>query len=164
MNRYQQLDGVQTRIPAGSKVLLCTTTNKAIDSLAEKIYKCGHRDILAFGNASRLGETSLQLTLSHRVAAHESVRGLQEFETAVERALSLWERLEDAAEDASGGTSGSVYDDELKRLIKRNVVQLQGRVADVMRAKDEFIDLPQHPESVSNLILGALIFFLCLMH
>lgn len=93
---------MQTRIPAGAKVLLCTTTNKAIDSLDEKIYNCGHRNILAFGHASGLGDTSRKLTLPYHVAAHDSVCTAEEFREVCDRALNLWGTAKSSAADAAG--------------------------------------------------------------
>ena len=64
---------LRTRIPPGRKVLLCTTTNKAIDTLAEKICStCGHDSVIAIGNAHRLGDTSVTLTLDEKVKRHRS--------------------------------------------------------------------------------------------
>jgi hypothetical protein len=64
---------LRIRIPPNKKVLLCTTTNKAIDSLAEKICAtCGHDSVIAIGNAYRLGSTSVTLTLDEKVKRHKS--------------------------------------------------------------------------------------------
>lgn len=64
---------LRTRIPKHRKVLLCTTTNKAIDSLAEKIcVTCGHESVVAVGNPHRLGATSITLTLDEKVKRHPS--------------------------------------------------------------------------------------------
>lgn len=64
---------LRTRIPSNRKVLLCTTTNKAIDSLAEKICStCGHDAVIAIGNPHRLGATSVTLTLDEKVKGHRS--------------------------------------------------------------------------------------------
>lgn len=66
---------LRTRIPPNRKVLLCTTTNKAIDSLAEKIcVTCGHDAVVAIGNPHRLGATSVTLTLDEKVKRHRSKR------------------------------------------------------------------------------------------
>jgi AAA domain len=54
-------------------VLLCTTTNKAIDSLAEKICAtCDQESVVAIGSPDRLGATSVKLTLDEKVKRHKS--------------------------------------------------------------------------------------------
>jgi hypothetical protein len=150
------VDGVQTRIPEAEKVLLCTTTNKAIDSLAEKIYNCGHRNILAFGNESRLGATSLKLTLPRRVAAHASVRSVQALDNAVVKARGAWNAVKAEAKDAAGKTDGADYDAILESGINKHTAQLQSHLVGACDALDRFKSLPQHPEPFKQLIQGAL--------
>ena len=153
---------MQTRIPAGSKVLLCTTTNKAIDSLAEKLYECGHRNILAFGNESRLGETSRKLTLPHRVAKHESILNVQKFRTVSDKALRLWDSLKNEAAQAEA-EDVSTYDDALETLVSTCSKELKDLVRGTVKALKEFIEVPQHPASVSTLIRGTALPLLCML-
>jgi hypothetical protein len=152
---------VQTRIPAGAKVLLCTTTNKAIDSLAEKIHACGHKDILAFGNAARLGTTSLQLTLTNRVAAHESVRKVDKLERVFKKAQKLWDCLKESATSndlyETDRQSLKKYDRELQSLIKMNAIELRSRLTRVVAAVCELQEHP-HPDSVATLVHGSIPF------
>ncbi|KAG9407389.1 hypothetical protein AC1031_002121 [Aphanomyces cochlioides] len=62
---------LELRFPQSARVLLCTTTNKAIDSLTEKISRTRLRDkLLAIGNESRVGETTKQFLLENRIASH----------------------------------------------------------------------------------------------
>ncbi|KAH9150686.1 hypothetical protein LEN26_004035 [Aphanomyces euteiches] len=62
---------LELRIPPMARVLLCTTTNKAIDSLTEKISRTRLRDaLLAIGNESRVGETTKQFLLKNQIANH----------------------------------------------------------------------------------------------
>ncbi|KAH9128758.1 hypothetical protein AeMF1_001131 [Aphanomyces euteiches] len=62
---------LELRFPKTARVLLCTTTNKAIDSLTEKISHTRLRDaLLAIGNESRVGETTKQFLLENRIASH----------------------------------------------------------------------------------------------
>ncbi|CAK4072172.1 unnamed protein product [Aphanomyces euteiches] len=62
---------LELRFPKTARVLLCTTTNKAIDSLTEKISRTRLRDaLLAIGNESRVGETTKQFLLKNQIANH----------------------------------------------------------------------------------------------
>ncbi|KAJ3123270.1 hypothetical protein HK098_002058 [Nowakowskiella sp. JEL0407] len=50
---------IRLRIQENSTVLICTTTNKAIESLTEKLVQAGFQDeILAFGNKHRMGPST----------------------------------------------------------------------------------------------------------
>ena len=81
------------RVPKGERVLLCTTTNKAIDSFAEKIVACGHRnDVLAFGNPARLGKTSAGVTLKGRM---ESYTCIKESKSVRDAASSVLEKKDE---------------------------------------------------------------------
>jgi hypothetical protein len=153
---------VQTRIPTGAKVLLCTTTNKAIDSLAEKIHACGHEDILAFGNAARLGATSQQLTLTNRVAAHDSVRNVEKLERVFKKAQKLWDRLKESARsdesyDTDRHQSPKISDRALQSLIKMNTIELRSRLTRVVAAVRELQE-QSHPDSVATLVHGSIPF------
>lgn len=156
---------LQTRIPHGSKVLLCTT-NKAIDSLAEKKYDCGHRNIPAFGNESRLGATSCQLTLANRVAAHASVQKAQDLVPKVNRARSLWSNIKQAAEDESeyrqpqergheGADDRQYYHRAMCRLIKQNAMDLESKLSRAVWYVKEFQALKEHPRVVADWVQGV---------
>lgn len=160
-------------------MLLCTTTNKAIDSLAEKIHNCGHRNILAFGNASRLCETSLQLTLPYRVAAHLSMCEVQEFKRVSDRTYDLWARIKreavkESAEEggakvdtllAQGNTvdPGPNYETILKRRIEEKAKELEDRLTGAMRALNQYRVLSEHPDSVADLIQGISLLFIMIL-
>jgi hypothetical protein len=65
---------VEERIPPSARVLLCTTTNKAIDSLTAKLSSIGSEvqaKLLAFGNRTRLGDTSAEYLLESRTKRHK---------------------------------------------------------------------------------------------
>lgn len=151
-------------------MLLCTTTNKAIDSLAEKIYNCGHRNILAFGNVSRLGATSLQLTLPYRVEAHASVLEVKAFKHASEEASDLWARIKaDAVVESADETRqptgifgqdeplkpGPNYSAILRRHLKKHASELQRLMSAANQALHKLQTLPEHPDSVTEFIQGA---------
>ncbi|RKO93404.1 P-loop containing nucleoside triphosphate hydrolase protein [Blyttiomyces helicus] len=67
---------VRLRIPEHQRVLICTTTNKAIDSICEKLVAIGFVAIgfidciVAYGNEARMGSTTKRCLLEHRVDAH----------------------------------------------------------------------------------------------
>ena len=55
-------------------MLICTTTNKAIDSLAEKLEREGYGDVmLAFGNKLKLGNATQRFLLESRIENHAIV-------------------------------------------------------------------------------------------
>ena len=56
------------RIPSGGKVLACTSTNKAIDSLVEKLVEAGVEEILCVGRKESMGAVSKQYLLSERLS------------------------------------------------------------------------------------------------
>lgn len=95
---------LRTRIPLNKKVLLCTTTNKAIDSLAEKICStCGPEVVVAIGNPHRLGSTSVTLTLDEKVKRHPSKRAwLDMCMKAMHVMEAYWGIQQDALTEARG--------------------------------------------------------------
>ncbi|KAJ3125981.1 hypothetical protein HK098_007986 [Nowakowskiella sp. JEL0407] len=69
---------VRLRIPSPHRVLVCTTTNKAIDSLAEKFDKCGFSDVLlAFGSENRLGEHTKRFLYKYKLENHHTFKTLR---------------------------------------------------------------------------------------
>jgi hypothetical protein len=168
---------LQTRIPPGSKVLLCTTTNRAIDSLAEKIHACGHSNVLAFGNAARLGPTSLSLTLPKHVERHASMKkykGLSRLSTRIQR---RWDKTMKVAEEVSStavqnghikSLLSAVLDfifsrpqesaeQVLARLLREEQDEWKKRLAALRVAVTQFLDLPEHPPNLAQYLAGAVL-------
>lgn len=111
---------VQTRVPGRRKVLMCTTTNKAIDSLAEKLHSAGYRDIVALGNASRLGPTSATLTLPEHVKRHKATSKMEAVRKLVSSAAGKWSAIVNAAQEAAEAETGI----NVKQLSASDTVKL----------------------------------------
>lgn len=100
---------LKLRVPPSARVLLCTTTNRAIDSLAEKLAASGFGDsLLAFGNPSRLGATSARFLLDNRTTAHPAIAAMAALLAALARcnrglraAGMQLQRLRDATPDTA---------------------------------------------------------------
>ena len=52
------------RVPAGARILACTATNKAIDSLVAKLESAGLTDMLCVGSRRAMGEASCRYLMS----------------------------------------------------------------------------------------------------
>ena len=61
------------RVPEDARMLACTATNKAIDSLVAKFEAAGVVDILAVGSKERMGECTQNFTLEARIARDSRV-------------------------------------------------------------------------------------------
>ena len=61
-------EAVLSRVPERAKVLCCTSTNQAIDSLVSKFHASGISEIIAVGNAERMGAMSAYFTMDERLA------------------------------------------------------------------------------------------------
>lgn len=160
---------VQTRLPQGEKVLLCTTTNKAIDSLAEKLYDAGHRDVVAFGNTTRLGRTALTLTLPSHLARHQSHINLSTLQSETYTALNKWNDLTRAAEakatDEISRNSTLQQDladkrDEVEmewlvRLFRPMRVEWEERLARLMKWFEEVMQAAANSERLSQHLAGT---------
>jgi len=59
------------RIKRQAKVLICCTTNKAIDALVAKFEQVGMRDMLAVGSAERMGDATKRFLMSARLDMEE---------------------------------------------------------------------------------------------
>lgn len=94
---------LQARIPSKCRVLLCTTTNKAIDSLADKMKARGIDNILAFGNTARMGTISQSVTLRKRCEQHSSVKALKALKKAKKAAQKEWNKIVEMAEKRPPG-------------------------------------------------------------
>ncbi|KAK3274418.1 hypothetical protein CYMTET_17394, partial [Cymbomonas tetramitiformis] len=57
----------------GAKVLACTSTNKAIDSLVSKFEAAGVEEMLTVGSAERMGEASRRYLMSARLSRDTTV-------------------------------------------------------------------------------------------
>jgi hypothetical protein len=57
------------RIPRDAKVLCCTSTNKAIDSLIAKFVEAGINEVITVGSAERMGDVSRKYLLHRRLQA-----------------------------------------------------------------------------------------------
>eukprot|EP00931_Biecheleriopsis_adriatica_P036812 TRINITY_DN2115_c2_g1_i1.p1 TRINITY_DN2115_c2_g1~~TRINITY_DN2115_c2_g1_i1.p1 ORF type:complete len:972 (+),score=289.16 TRINITY_DN2115_c2_g1_i1:76-2991(+) len=78
------------RIPPKAKVLACTSTNKAIDSLVSKFESAGVTEMIVVGSKDRMGDVSQRYVLSARLAT----------ETKVAKAEKLYRKAENLAEVA----------------------------------------------------------------
>ncbi|KAF0693291.1 hypothetical protein As57867_015669, partial [Aphanomyces stellatus] len=118
---------LETRIPKGARVLMCTTTNKAIDSLTEKIARTHHREtLLAVGNETRLGETSKQYLLHNRVANHPATVAMADIGHGLQGVMQAGNRVGDAKHElqiatvalvtAKNDGQGQRNDDAIKAL------------------------------------------------
>ena len=58
------------RVPKGVRVLACTATNKAIDSLVEKLESAGVTEMLAVGSVERMGKAAGRFLMSERLRTH----------------------------------------------------------------------------------------------
>jgi hypothetical protein len=77
---------------------LATTTNKAIDSLTEKLSSCVPKGtLIAFGNRARLGATTQQYLLERQAAIHPSNISWEAVEKAAKtlgfKAENLWDPI-----------------------------------------------------------------------
>jgi len=54
-------------VPAGLRILACTATNKAIDSLVGKLEDAGLTDMLCVGSRRAMGEASCRYLVRVRV-------------------------------------------------------------------------------------------------
>ena len=164
---------MQTRIASGAKVLLCTTTNKAIDSLAEKLHACGHRDVVAIGNASRLGPTSLTLTVPAHVTRHKASAQLKALAHAAKEAGTAWDSLRRAAEKKAAEELSAVVADATENdpefMAKRDaaaerwVVGMfrqerdawKARAAGLREAVEKLLALPEKSRKLVAYLKGA---------
>lgn len=164
---------MQTRIASGAKVLLCTTTNKAIDSLAEKLHASGHRDVVAFGNASRLGPTSLTLTLPAHVARHKASVQLKALACAAKAAGTAWDSLHRAAEKQAAEELSAVVADAtendpeltakreaaeerwLVAMFRRERDLWKARAAGLRQAVAQLLTLPENSHKLAAYLKGA---------
>ncbi|EOD15220.1 hypothetical protein EMIHUDRAFT_470572 [Emiliania huxleyi CCMP1516] len=102
-----------SRVPAGSRILACTATNKAIDSLVAKLEAAGLTQMLCVGSRRAMGEASCRYLMSSVLARDGFVAAA---ETAIEQHSANVRRIEaelrelpvpDAALlKAGGGKSG----------------------------------------------------------
>jgi len=67
------LEAFLQRMPEDARMLACTATNKAIDSLVAKFESAGIDDILAVGSKDRMGERTQHFTLEQRITRDRSV-------------------------------------------------------------------------------------------
>ncbi|KAF0687335.1 Aste57867_20915 [Aphanomyces stellatus] len=106
---------------------MCTTTNKAIDSLTEKIARTHHREtLLAVGNETRLGETSKQYLLHNRVANHPATVAMADIGHGLQGVMQAGNRVGDAKDELQVATvalvtakndgQGQRNDDTIKAL------------------------------------------------
>jgi len=85
---------IASRIPKHARVLICTTTNKAIDSLTSKIAEKGfEKEILAVGR--KVESASQKYLFENKIRNHPKVKSFQEIE-------NLFEKLND-------GTAWRIY-------------------------------------------------------
>ena len=80
------------RIPKGSKVLCCTSTNKAIDSLVGKFINAGVDEVITVGSAERMGDVSRKYLLHRRLQADPAL-------VQADRQLLVAQRLREIKEE-----------------------------------------------------------------
>ena len=61
------------RIPKSAKVLACTSTNKAIDSLVSKLESSGVSEILTVGSAESMGECAQNYLMPAKLARDPTI-------------------------------------------------------------------------------------------
>ena len=125
---------LQTRIPPGHKVLVCTTTNKAIDSLVGKMVASGCKGILTFGNTAKMGPMSLSVTLDQQLIQHPTeIARMRLLRAAADAYLRTQQmrRLNKQREDKEKGAEQQTQDaqkglDEEKGLAERAAYKQMG--------------------------------------
>eukprot|EP00927_Polykrikos_kofoidii_P026979 TRINITY_DN23904_c0_g1_i1.p1 TRINITY_DN23904_c0_g1~~TRINITY_DN23904_c0_g1_i1.p1 ORF type:complete len:1202 (-),score=289.10 TRINITY_DN23904_c0_g1_i1:89-3694(-) len=85
------------RVPNGAKVLGCTSTNKAIDSLVSKFEAAGVTEMLVVGSADRVGEASKRYLMPQRLATDKIVA---KSEVALAKVTQARELCEEAVTQA----------------------------------------------------------------
>jgi len=64
---------VLARVPTGARILACTATNKAIDSLVSKLEEAGMTEMLAVGSVRAMGERASNFLMSRRLEREPGV-------------------------------------------------------------------------------------------
>ena len=64
---------VLARVPPGARILACTATNKAIDSLVSKLEEAGFSEMLAVGSTRSMGERASEYLMSRRLEREAGV-------------------------------------------------------------------------------------------
>merc|ERR1711965_1070190 len=62
----------QRSIATGHRLLVCATSNHAVDALASKFKAAGFTHVLAVGSLARMGDATLCYTLRSRLQSHPS--------------------------------------------------------------------------------------------
>jgi hypothetical protein len=144
---------VQRRVIPDVRTIIATSSNKAIDSQSEKLLNKVKKNIVAFGNRSRLGPTSQKLLLESQVDLNASVRGWGIIESHVDGMLQ-------SANNSLAQINTKEYHSQLitatvrKQLVKKTEGALQQvkQQVDDLRANLKAFQRVSHSVAVKRLI------------
>lgn len=77
------VQAIRETLKKESQVLVCSSSNTAVDLLTEKLHREGI-SVLRLGNPARISEEVLMNTLDAKIAAHESYKELKNFRKVAE--------------------------------------------------------------------------------